>query len=88
MAQAQVSPAPIERCVKAWEAKAGNADDLRKRLQAAANDDERERLADERGREDELSFAIYLRCYGREARGQAFFAPLTAQAQAMVDRLR
>ena len=39
-------------------------------------------------RYDEQGFQAYYRCFGREARHQPFFAPLTKQAQSIVNRLQ
>lgn len=39
-------------------------------------------------RNEEQGFEAYHRCFGREARHQPFFAPLTKQAQSVVNRLQ
>jgi hypothetical protein len=44
-------------------------------------------LPDQRDRLEEEGDAAYRRCFAQQAKGQGFFATLSRQAQALVDRL-
>jgi hypothetical protein len=78
-ARAKISPMPA--CQKIWDEATQKAAEIRK---TSAGSDAK---ADQADRIEEEGDAAFRKCFAQRAESQGFYATLTRQAQALVDRL-
>ena len=81
MADAPVSVevTDIPKCKKAWDIFSQRSSQKLRVYQTSEPTDEK--AFDDHIRLEEQGFAAYTQCFGREAKDQRFFSPLTKQAE-------
>lgn len=76
----------IAQCKKIWDASAKKSENALEIYRASNLTNEK--AFNDHTRYEEEGFESYKKCWGREVKNQQFFAPLTSQAQSIVDRLQ
>ena len=76
----------IPQCKEIWDASAKSSEQALKIYRASNL--KNEKAFEDHTRYEQKGFEEYKECYGREVKNQQFFAPLTNQAQSIIDRLQ